>query len=119
MAIISPFAAIRYDARQVGGLDKVLTQPYDKITPEMQKKYFERNSYNLAYILKGEAGEQDSPTDNAYTRASEYFRKWREQGVLLQRERPALYAAVLLDLRTVLPEQDEALAEAICSLAAN
>ena len=92
MAIISPFAAVRYDARQVGGLDKVLTQPYDKITPAMQKEYLERSPYNLAYILKGKAEEGDSPTDNVYTRASEYLRKWREQGVLLQRERPALYA---------------------------
>ena len=92
MAIISPFAAVRYDARQVGGLDKVLTQPYDKITPAMQKEYLERSPHNLAYILKGKAEEGDSPTDNVYTRASAYLRKWREQGVLLQRERPALYA---------------------------
>ncbi|MCH7977810.1 MAG: DUF1015 domain-containing protein [Acidobacteria bacterium] len=92
MAVVSPFAAIRYDARQVGGLDKVLTQPYDKITPEMQQVYWQRSPYNLAYILKGKAGEGDSPTDNVYTRASAYLQKWREQGVLLQRKRPALYA---------------------------
>lgn len=75
MAVVSPFAAIRYDARQVGGLEKVLTQPYDKITPEMQQVYWQRSPYNLAYILKGKAGEGDSPTDNVYTRASAYLQK--------------------------------------------
>ncbi len=92
MAVVSPFAAIRHDARRVGGLHKVLTQPYDKITPEMQQVYWQRSPYNLAYILKGKAGERDSPTDNVYTRASAYLQKWRERGVLLQRKRQALYA---------------------------
>jgi len=91
MAVVSPFSAIRYDAQKVGELERVLTQPYDKITPEMQKQYFRRSPYNLAYIIKGEAGERESPSDNAYTRAAAYFRRWLEQGILLQRKTPALY----------------------------
>lgn len=92
MAIVAPFAAIRYDARKVGGLERVLTQPYDKITPELQKDYFARSPYNLAYIIRGEIKQNDSPADNVYTRAAAYFRTWREQGVLVRRSKPALYA---------------------------
>ncbi len=92
MAMVAPFPAVRYDAQQVGGLERVLTQPYDKITPQMQKEYFERSPYNLAYIIKGEVRENDSPADNVYTRAAARFRSWLEQGILIRRPQPALYA---------------------------
>ncbi|MBI4464788.1 MAG: DUF1015 domain-containing protein [Acidobacteria bacterium] len=92
MAIVVPFAAYRYDAKKVGGLERVLTQPYDKITPEMQRNYLQRSPFNLAHIIKGEVREGDSATDNVYLRASAYFRSWREQGVLAQRRTPAFYA---------------------------
>jgi uncharacterized protein (DUF1015 family) len=92
MAIVSPFAAICYDAQKVGGLERVLTQPYDKITPEMQKDYFARSPYNLAYIIRGEIDETDSPADSVYSRAAARFRAWREQGILIERPKPALYA---------------------------
>ena len=39
MAEIHPFRAYRYDTNRVG-LKDVLTQPYDKITPEMQERYY-------------------------------------------------------------------------------
>ncbi len=92
MAIVSPFAAVRYDAQKVGGLERVLTQPYDKITPTMQKEYFARSPYNLAYIIRGEINETDSAADNVYSRAAARFRAWREQGILIERPQPALYA---------------------------
>jgi hypothetical protein len=38
MANIFPFKAFRYNRDKVEYKD-VLTQPYDKITPEMQEKY--------------------------------------------------------------------------------
>jgi len=54
MAIIAPFAALRYDERKAGRLEALLTQPYDKITPEMQREYFARSPFNLAHLVKGE-----------------------------------------------------------------
>jgi len=42
MAEILPFKAFRYDTSQVK-LSDALTQPYDKITPEMQAKYYEQS----------------------------------------------------------------------------
>ena len=92
MAVVAPFPAVRYDPSKVGGLDRVLTQPYDKITPRMQREYFERSPYNLARIIRGEVKESDSASDNVYTRAAAYFRNWLEQGILVERSTPALYA---------------------------
>jgi uncharacterized protein (DUF1015 family) len=76
----------------VGRLETVLTQPYDKITPEMQREYFARSPFNLAHVVKGEVRPGDTPENNVYTRAAGLFRSWREQGVLVERKTPALYA---------------------------
>jgi len=90
MAEIIPFKALRYDPHQVK-LEDVLTQPYDKITPEMQGKYYERSPHNLVRIILGKAGETDTPSFNVYTRAAEYLHDWRSGGLLKRDLEPGLY----------------------------
>lgn len=92
MAVVLPFAALRYDPHKVGGLEQVVTQPYDKITPEMQREYLRRSPYNLAHLIKGESRPGDSAADNVYTRAAAWLAEWRHHGVLTQRPGPAYYA---------------------------
>jgi uncharacterized protein (DUF1015 family) len=91
MAEIIPFKALRYDPDQVK-LEDVLTQPYDKITPEMQSKYYERSTHNLVRIILGKAGETDTDAFNVYTRASEYLHDWRSSGILKQDAERGVYA---------------------------
>jgi uncharacterized protein (DUF1015 family) len=91
MAEIIPFKALRYDPDQVK-LEDVLTQPYDKITPEMQSKYYERSTHNLVRIILGKAGETDTDNFNVYTRAAEYLHDWRSSGILKQDSDPGIYA---------------------------
>lgn len=91
MAEIIPFKALRYDPHQVK-LEDVLTQPYDKITPEMQAKYYERSIHNLVRIILGKAGETDTDAFNVYTRAAEYLHDWRSSGILKQDAEPGIYA---------------------------
>jgi uncharacterized protein (DUF1015 family) len=90
MAEIIPFKALRYDPHQVK-LEDVLTQPYDKITPEMQGKYYERSPHNLVRIILGKAGETDTDSFNIYTRAAEYLHDWRSGGLLKRDAEPAIY----------------------------
>src|SRR5437867_6432322 len=90
MAYIEPFRAFRYDAARVA-LANVATQPYDKISPEMQERYYAASPYNLVRIILGKREAGDGPTDNPYTRASAFFQDWRRQGILLQDPQPALY----------------------------
>lgn len=90
MAEIIPFKALRYDPHQVK-LEDVLTQPYDKITPEMQAKYYERSPHNLVRIILGKAGETDTDSFNVYTRAAEYLHDWRSGGLLKRDAEPAIY----------------------------
>ena len=70
MAEIRPFRAVRYNAEKVGELGRVVTQPYDKINPEMQARYYDLSPYNLVRIIRGRQNPADSPEDNVYTRAA-------------------------------------------------
>ena len=50
MVDIRPFRAIRYTGK-AGDLGGLITQPYDKITPEMQKKYYEKSQNNYCRVI--------------------------------------------------------------------
>ncbi|MGH9525193.1 MAG: DUF1015 domain-containing protein [Terriglobales bacterium] len=90
MADIHPFAAYRYDLSQVAA-DDVLTQPYDKITPEMRRRYLERDAHNLVRVILGESLSSDNEGNNVYTRAEGCLRQWIEDGVLRRDPEPAIY----------------------------
>lgn len=76
----------------MGDPARVLTQPYDKISPEMQARYLAASPYNLVRIILGERKPGDSDSDNVYTRAAGYLDSWIREGVLAQDAAPGLYA---------------------------
>jgi len=90
MAEIQPFRAYRYDTTRVAPAD-VLTQPYDKITPAMQDRYYAASPYNLIAIEKGRALPADSPENNVYTRAATTIDEWIAEKILLRDPAPAVY----------------------------
>jgi len=91
MAEIIPFRALHYDIQTVGELAKVVTQPYDKISAEMQARYYELSPYNLARIIRGQTRAADTPLQNVYTRAVRYLHDWIENQILISETEPALY----------------------------
>ncbi len=90
MADILSFRAFRYDRQQVP-LAHVVTQPYDKITPALQDRYYAASPHNLVRILLGRREAGDDAENNVYSRAAAYFRDWRQQGILRQDSLPSLY----------------------------
>ncbi len=100
MAKIYPFRALRYDTNKVR-MEDVVTQPYDKITPEMQQAYYDRSKYNLIRVILGkkEPGDTDAfapppegeTAHNVYTRAAESLVSWRKKAILREEAEPALY----------------------------
>ena len=90
MADIAPFRALRYDPQRVP-LDRVVTQPYDKITPAMQESYYSASPYNLVRVILGKSQPGDSEGSNTYSRAAANFQNWRKDGVLAQDPEPSLY----------------------------
>jgi len=90
MAIISPFQAWRYAPERVP-VAQVVTQPYDKITPEMQERYYQASPFNLVRIILAQRNPADGQQDNVYTRAKASFKQWRSSGILHQDAQPSLY----------------------------
>ncbi len=93
MAYVAPFRALRYDPAKVD-LSRVVTQPYDKITPEMQKHYYDASPHNLVRIILGKPQPTDHLGENVYTRAAASFQDWRRRGVFLQDPQQSLYQYV-------------------------
>jgi uncharacterized protein (DUF1015 family) len=91
MALVQPFRAYRYNP-SLTPFDKVLTQPYDKITPAMQEQYYAANPHNLIAIEKGRAFKDDTPQNNVYTRAASSLQSWIAENVIQQDPAPAFYA---------------------------
>ncbi len=90
MAIIFPFRAWRYNPERVPA-QQAVTQPYDKITPAMQERYYEASPYNLVRIILGKRLPGDGDSENVYTRAAASFQDWRQSGILRQDPAPSLY----------------------------
>ncbi len=90
MAKIHPFRAYRY-APSVGGLQQLVTQPYDKISPDMQQRYYDAHPKNLIRIILGKKEPGDGEGENVYSRAGESFREWTADGTLIQDDAPAFY----------------------------
>ena len=90
MAIIFPFRAWRYDPERVP-VQQAVTQPYDKITPAMQERYYQASPYNLVRIILGKRLPEDGDTENVYIRAAASFQNWRQTGVLRRDPEPSLY----------------------------
>ncbi len=90
MAQVFPFRAFRYNP-QHAPYDQVLTQPYDKISPAMQDKYYAANPHNLITVEKGQVHPSDAPGDNVYTRAAAAIQEWIRNGIVTQDPTASFY----------------------------
>jgi uncharacterized protein (DUF1015 family) len=89
MAEVRPFQGLRYNLQKVP-LEKVVTQPYDKISNEMRERYYSSDPHNIVRVILGKAEENDTEANNVYTRAAATLREWRKTAVLEPMRTPAL-----------------------------
>jgi uncharacterized protein (DUF1015 family) len=90
MAQVQPFRALRYNAERVA-FDRVLTQPYDKISPDQQEKYYAADPHNLIAVEKGRAYDTDGPESNVYVRARTALQSWIDHGIVVQDPAASFY----------------------------
>jgi uncharacterized protein (DUF1015 family) len=81
MAEVQPLRTLRYDPAVVGSLDDVIAPPYDVIDDEQRARLAARSPYNVVEI--------DLPP--SYEQAAETMREWRERGVLVHEDEPAVW----------------------------
>ena len=103
MATIYPFRSLQYDRDKIP-IEKVVTQPYDKISKEMQERYYALHPNNIVRLVFGKTHPNDSRSDNVYTRAGADLKQWRSSGVLHLLPEPALFVYFQ---RFIVPDTDE------------
>lgn len=81
MVNVLPFCGIKYNVKELG---MVITEPYDKITKDMQNQYYKRSPFN--FIRLNLPDEVDP-----YNSARETLRKWLSSGILIKDHEPFFY----------------------------
>jgi uncharacterized protein (DUF1015 family) len=91
MAEIYPFRALHYNQTAVD-LQKVVTQPYDKISPEMRARYYAASPWNFVRLIL----RQPTPgsSQSVYAEAAAELQNWIEERVLVSEGEPAIYPYV-------------------------
>ena len=84
MADIRPFRGWRYNPAKVSDLSQVITQPYDKISGELQQTYLARNPNSFVHLILPAAAEP-------YSYSAATCRQWSDQGILIRDAQPTIY----------------------------
>ncbi len=92
MPSISAFNGIRYDLGHVGSLSDVIAPPYDVIDPALQDQLYKRHPANVVRLILNRDEPGDDERSNRYSRAANFYRNWRREGVLFAEGQPAIYA---------------------------
>jgi len=91
MAEFRPFLGVRYREDEHRDLSRLICPPYDVISPEQQRFYYDLHPHNAIRLDFGLERAGDDEHENRYSRAAACFRAWRSQGVLQQDSRPGYY----------------------------
>jgi uncharacterized protein (DUF1015 family) len=81
MADLQPLRTLRYEPAEVGSLADVIAPPYDVIDDHMRTELAARSPYNVVHV--------DLPP--SYDQAAATMRDWRQHGVLVQEDEPAVW----------------------------
>jgi uncharacterized protein (DUF1015 family) len=91
LAEISAFLGVRYNQELVKDMAAVICPPYDIISPEQQKAYYEKSDYNVIRLEHGMILPNDNKANNRHTRACTTFNQWLKERVLLIDHVPSFY----------------------------
>jgi len=87
MVRIAPFRGVFYNPKKIRDLARVVTPPYDVISPEDQEKLYRKSPYNFVRLDFNQ--EPDS-----YAAVAELLENWQAEGIFERDEVPAIYFAV-------------------------
>src|SRR5689334_6446720 len=91
MPAISPFAALRYPQQN---LTPLVAPPYDVLSGDDKSRLLAQpgGGHNIVAIDLPHIPPKEAGPDAAYEAAGHILRMWRDTGVLIQEDKPALYA---------------------------
>jgi uncharacterized protein (DUF1015 family) len=91
MAEVIPFRGILYNTRKINDLADVVAPPFDVISEQEQIQFHERHPQNIVRLTLGKITENDTSSDNRYTRAAGCLNRWFSDDIILFDEKPAFY----------------------------
>jgi uncharacterized protein (DUF1015 family) len=92
MVRVFPFRGIIYNKKKLKHLSKVMSPPYDVITPEEQEGLYRLNNFNFVRLILGKEFPGDNEYNNRYVRAAAFLDGWSRHKIFLQDDKPAFYA---------------------------
>jgi len=90
MAKVYPFRGLRYALSRIP-ITKVVTQPYDKISKEMQERYYALHPNNIIRVVLGNTTADEGPSNDVYTRAATILKEWRRSGIVERTGLPSFF----------------------------
>jgi uncharacterized protein (DUF1015 family) len=91
MAEVIPFKGILYNKSKIKNLADVVAPPFDVISEQEQIQFHKRHPQNIIRLTLGKTTENDTPTDNRYTRSAECLNRWFSDDIILLDKKPAFY----------------------------
>ena len=91
MPDIRPFRGFLYNPDKVKNIARVVTEPYDVISPPQQKLYYKSHPYNIIRLILGKRYPTDNNKNNQYTRARKFFLDWQKRDILLRDKKENIY----------------------------
>ncbi|MBI5892482.1 MAG: DUF1015 domain-containing protein [Deltaproteobacteria bacterium] len=91
MAEILPLRGYIYNSKKAGDMSKVMSPPYDVISPEFQETLYQRHSYNIVRLEFGKTSADDTSENNRYSRSKKDFEDWKEKNIIERDAQPAIY----------------------------
>lgn len=90
MAKIKAFKGLLYNPNKID-IEKVITPPYDVISPAMQDGFYQKDPHNIVRLILGKEKENDTSSDNKYTRAEKALSDWSKKSVIERDKKDAFY----------------------------
>ena len=84
MAEIRGFPGLGYNPAKISDLSKVISLPYDVISPEHRREYIDQSPYNVVRLILPEGTDP-------YQEANKLTKEWIEKGILIQDQEPSIY----------------------------
>ncbi|MCK5330734.1 MAG: DUF1015 family protein, partial [Candidatus Marinimicrobia bacterium] len=86
MPTINPFRGWLYNQSKLPDLSKVITPPYDNISPIDQNKFYKASDHNFVRLILNNA-----QGDSRYSAAADTLATWQANQILIQDKQPAIY----------------------------
>ncbi len=91
MIDIKPFKAYMYNLSKLKNPGRLFTPPYDVITKEEQRMFYNLSRYNFIRLVLGREYPNDTKDSNRYTRARDTLEKWIREKIMIKTTKSAVY----------------------------